>query len=342
MVGIRADANEEISIGHLMRCLSIADELRIMGETVVFLTSDIAAGDIIIERGHKNISLTNDYKNKDAEIERIAAEIKKHNISRFLLDSYEVTPKYMESLCNLVPLVYIDDIVNFAYQANVIVNYAAEANRSLYLNCCCDDYLLGSRYAPIRREFRQTRRYKNSGIKSVFISSGGSDHYDMVIRIVENILCNTALETIFMNVVVGKYYKNNDKLDSIARENSHRMKIYHNIQDVWNVMAQSDLAISASGTTVAELCTMGIPVINYITADNQKNGVNSLLRNHALVYAGDVREGINGVTGKIIESIHKFIDKEIDYEFYSGKGREMYDGLGAKRIAEKIAGIGHA
>lgn len=40
MIYIRADANEIIGTGHVMRCLSIAEESRRRGEEVTFIAAD--------------------------------------------------------------------------------------------------------------------------------------------------------------------------------------------------------------------------------------------------------------------------------------------------------------
>ena len=40
MFYIRADANNEIATGHVMRCMSIADEMRQNNINVCFLTAD--------------------------------------------------------------------------------------------------------------------------------------------------------------------------------------------------------------------------------------------------------------------------------------------------------------
>ena len=39
MIAIRTDANEKIAMGHLMRCLSIAKQLKEKGQEVIFFSS---------------------------------------------------------------------------------------------------------------------------------------------------------------------------------------------------------------------------------------------------------------------------------------------------------------
>ena len=40
MIAIRTDANEKIAMGHLMRCLSIAKQLKEKGQEVIFFISE--------------------------------------------------------------------------------------------------------------------------------------------------------------------------------------------------------------------------------------------------------------------------------------------------------------
>ena len=50
MFYIRADGNEKIGMGHIMRCLTVADALRKQGEEVLFLTADEKPVKFIEER----------------------------------------------------------------------------------------------------------------------------------------------------------------------------------------------------------------------------------------------------------------------------------------------------
>ena len=48
---IRADANKTVSMGHVMRCLSIADALKSMGASVLFVCAGSDAKELINKRG---------------------------------------------------------------------------------------------------------------------------------------------------------------------------------------------------------------------------------------------------------------------------------------------------
>ena len=53
MLYIRADMNNRVATGHMMRCLSIADAASSLGEEVTFLLADNQALGLIKERGYQ-------------------------------------------------------------------------------------------------------------------------------------------------------------------------------------------------------------------------------------------------------------------------------------------------
>ena len=63
MIGIRADANEQIATGHIMRCMTIADEIKKLGEEVIFYTADDVVVELINSRGFNVEVLSSDWKN---------------------------------------------------------------------------------------------------------------------------------------------------------------------------------------------------------------------------------------------------------------------------------------
>ena len=65
MVYIRVDMNEQIATGHMMRCLSIADALRDLGEQVTFILADEQAINLLKQRGYDAIVLHTQWNDMD-------------------------------------------------------------------------------------------------------------------------------------------------------------------------------------------------------------------------------------------------------------------------------------
>lgn len=95
------------------------------------------------------------------------------------------------------------------------------------------------------------------------------------------------------NIVVaicGVYNRDYDELVEKYVDNNNVMllKAVENI-DVY--MRNADIAISAGGTTLYELCACGTPTICYSFADNQLDNVKRFSSDDIMIYAGDVRSG---------------------------------------------------
>ena len=67
------------------------------------------------------------------------------------------------------------------------------------------------------------------------------------------------------------------------------LKLHENVTDMAALMASCDLAISAAGTTLYELCAVGIPAVSYSFADNQLPSSLAFANVGAVPYAGDLR-----------------------------------------------------
>ena len=90
MIVFRADANKEIATGHIMRCLSIADQLRKLGKEILFVVSDNYFSKKILERGYQVRCLYNDYKQKEKEVELLLDILQNMNAELLFIDSYQV------------------------------------------------------------------------------------------------------------------------------------------------------------------------------------------------------------------------------------------------------------
>ena len=108
MILIRADANEKIGLGHVMRCLSIAHALKEKGETVKMICADDSAEEIIRQHGLELICLQTDYSDMESELEALIPITDEAAV--ILIDSYYVTASYFEQLRRHIRIAYIDDL----------------------------------------------------------------------------------------------------------------------------------------------------------------------------------------------------------------------------------------
>lgn len=341
MIGIRTDANKKIGMGHIMRCLSIASRLKELGEDAIFFTSGDYAADFIRSKGFECFILPYEYKNKNEEIYKFIDILKDKKISKVLLDSYEVTTEYMTELNRAVKIAYIDDLNLFKYPADLIINYTYNTDMSLYnewhYNLADTKFLLGSKYIPLRSEFSNSIIMCNPQVKRIFITTGGSDEYNMLLEILHE-LCKSKWSKIEKLVIAGKFYGHMDELRTLELHHES-VKVYHDIPDMAGVMKKCDVAISAGGTTVAELCACGIPTIGFAVAQNQIYGLEAYSEDGIVKYVGDVRENRKQVIDNIVISLEEYVS---DYNQRKQQGKlanNLIDGDGAMRIAREILQI---
>lgn len=336
-LAIRVDANEIIASGHVMRCLAIAKQVERLNWRVLFLTSSEETAETIKSYGYECVATNVDFRKKNAEVSLIKNIITDRAIDRILIDSYQVTKEYFDQLIKMVKIAYIDDLQSFKYNANLIVNYTLGVEFEDYLSFKYNQevkFLLGSKFIPLREEFGKKEIQINKEVRRIFITTGGTDSFGIIIKLVKEL----AKTEYLLEVVVGRYYNDCEMLKRLAGTTTN-ISIHRNISNISDVMKQCDLAISAGGTTLAELCAMGIPTICFSMADNQVYGAKAYSDAGAMRYAGDVRDGL----GKLIERIKMYTEELIgDYNIrclLGERAKEIIDGNGAKRIAVELVAM---
>lgn len=338
-LGIRADANAVIAMGHLMRCMAIAQQCRERGSEVLFFISDEDGLDALRKQGFSVVCLHNSYCDKDAEVEEMVSLCQKHRVTHLLVDSYEVTQHYLERLREYVVLAYLDDLNLFAYPVDVLINYAPGTTRLQYLEKGTYDktrMLLGTRYIPLREEFLGKPIGIRPQVRELLITTGGSDPYHVGLTLVKALAQGEATAKMRKYVVLGRFSEDYEALQQIAGQFGS-IQIYQNITNMAGVMRRCDLAVSAGGITLAELCACGVPTIAFTMADNQMEGTKAYANGGILCYAGDARK--EGMVEAVLQQIQKLQGDEKQRSLMSTLGLKWVDGQGAGRIVEELMEI---
>lgn len=321
--------NEIIATGHVMRCLAVADAARAQGEETVFILADEQAVTLLEERGYPYIVLHTQWDAMEQELPELCRVLVEQKIKTLLIDSYQVTQKYLEQLAMLVHTVYIDDLNTFIYPVNALICYASYWKKFAYMEHYKDTKLfLGTQYTPLRNEFCNCgKKNIKSEIEHLLLLSGGTDAYDILSRLLEMVDKKKYKQ---IDVICGRYYPDYDVLaEKYGRyENIHLHKSVNNIKDY---MQEADLVITAGGITLYELCACGTPTISYALADNQLDNVRQFQQDGVIMYAGDVR--YVDITEKILDCLKQYESAELRRE-HSRKMQQIVDGRGAERIVD--------
>lgn len=327
----RADMNETIATGHVMRCLSIADAAKELGIRSTFLLADENACDLITRRGHEYKVLNSQWNHPETELSAMRELIGREGIEKLIVDSYSVTESYLSELSGLTEVTYIDDINAFHYPVQGLICYAPYYRNFGYgSKYVWDKMYLGCRYVPLRKDFMNLSQKKISKqVENILLLSGGSDHYHILSGITDLLEEKKKYK---LDVVCGRY--NDDYQSLIQRyEGNDSVRIHKTVDTLLPLMQKADLAISAGGSTLYELCACKTPTITYYFADNQIENVRAFERDEVMYLAGDARNTC------FLSRLEHILSEYESYEFRKGLSLRMnhyVDGRGALRIVREM------
>ena len=328
---IRVDANEQIATGHLMRTLSIADAIRAEGGACCFITADHHCDEKLESKGFPVICLESVWNDLNLEIETMAGLIKSRDIRCLLLDSYFVTPEYLAALSKLTRIIYIDDLKAFPYECQGIVNYVIGESDRDYAYFQGELYT-GAQYVPLRKEFTEVGgRSAASDLQQIMVTTGGADRYHFGVHFLQAFLADDSFEDCHVTLVVGSKNQDKDRILAAYGQNE-RVTILVDADNMSQLMRSADCIVSAGGTTLYEACACRTPAISYAVADNQLTNVKRFDKLGGLYYAGDIREDIHGVLGRILDRLQAMKSAEVRERAAERMGA-VVDGKGAARIA---------
>ena len=114
--------------------------------------------------------------------------------------------------------------------------------------------------------------------------------------------------------------------------------LHRQVTDMCSLMLQCDLAISAAGTTLYELCACGLPTVTYILADNQIQGAQAFQRAGLMPCVGDIRQDTYFVE-HLIETLNMLAGDLALRQCISEQIQRTVDGKGSKRLANVLQSI---
>lgn len=338
-VYIRVDGNDIIATGHVMRCLSIAEQLKQLDMEVVFLVADTNVRELIQLKGFPVDVLHTTWNDLDGEVSVLRKYLQEKGAKVLLLDSYYVTENYMRQLSEEFSVVYIDDLKKFVYPVHTVINYyvwgKAEDYGADQYEGLSTRFLLGGAYVPLREEFFEVPCKIKETASKVLITTGGTDMLNVTGQLLAAVMQDKELSDLEYHVIVGCFNRHKEGLYGM-KDRYPNIYLHENVTNMAQWMETCDMAVSAGGSTLYELCASGTPTICLEIADNQK-GAYIWEEKGYMIYAGNAAEDMPDCIGKCIKGLKRYLgDRELRQRV-SENMQSLIDGKGAMRIARYLA-----
>lgn len=335
---IRADGGIEIGMGHIMRTLTLSKELSKYFEVVYVCKNEGDKKELISKKyahGIKKV-LACGFKVKFVREDNVIEDLKKlkRDTDMLITDSYDVDDDYFVETGKLFHKnIYIDDMCYYKFDgANMIINQNINADTLNYDMAEKKVFLLGPKYAMLRDEFKGVS-HKNvkRKVRDIMITMGGADPFLVTIKLLHYVKD----ENYNFHVVVGSSFDEGyvEKLKSYGKFKN--INLYYNA-NMRALMEKCDMCIAAAGSTLYELCSVGVPSLSIVVAENQSK-VAEKFDSLKIIKSIGWHDEIN--REKVLNEINGLSNNYVKRKNISTKSQSIIDGLGTQRIVERILDI---
>jgi UDP-2,4-diacetamido-2,4,6-trideoxy-beta-L-altropyranose hydrolase len=363
----RSDASLSIGSGHVVRCRTLARELRRRGAHVTFLCrrqpSDLInlleqefpvltlpALPVTATKTPENLPLQGrelhsawlgcSQGQDAADCLQALAQAGIRSASWLVVDHYGLNATWqtqlLAGLAGAPPrLLVIDDLADRPHKADLLLdqNFFAEASEGRYAGLVPEHcrQLLGPHYALLGPEYAQMHPLvpPRTELRRALVFFGGVDPANLTGRALQALM-DPELASLAVDVVLGLQSPHRQAVAELVARRPHTT-LHEPLPSLAGLIARADLAIGAGGATTWERACLGLPSLVVTIADNQ------LPFAQALDQASQIRLlGCSTTVG--VEHIRKSLVDALQEAWPQDCGHGLTDGWGAARVATALLG----
>lgn len=357
----RADASVQIGTGHVMRCLTLAEELRRQGHQCLFICRNHEGhlAGLITEKGfdlhllQSPPQLETLAKDEPAlahsgwlgvpwetDAKQTLEVLARNNIEWLIVDHYALDAQWERTLADVVDqIMVIDDLADREHECAVLLdqNLGRESKdyESLVHPTCTK--LIGSQYALLRPEFAELRptslerRRREPEFKRILVSLGGVDRTNVTGEVLEALSNSKLPKETKLDIVMGRFAPHLEAVKNQALELPFQAMVSVGVNDMAERMCAADFSIGGAGSTSWERCCLGLPSIMVVLANNQR------LVAAALEKMGCAeKSSISGVDGRVRSVIQKLNAQYSTLKRMSDNAQKVCDGKGCRRVVSTL------
>ena len=347
---IRADANTEIGLGHVMRCLALAQGITKTGIQPVFVIRDYdqKISNMIQQRGINTAIIPADSNRaEDCELTLKYADL--HRATLIVTDlghagTLTQQDEYREFLQQLKVskrfLITIDDLNEMNFPSDIVINPNCGAEKLHYPAGSQAEFLLGPAYFIFRPEFiaaAVVKREIKKEATNVLVAMSGSDPLDLTGKVAGALAASKKTNSLNLCFVLGMDYTDSkiSKLNKILKDYRGTHELLRGPDNMAELMFWADIAITGAGLTKYEAAVTGTPSIIIPQYTHLVKLAEEFAKSGATINLG---LGDNITEETIAKAITRLLGDVSLRTIMSQKGKALVDGKGIGRIISKISG----
>ncbi|MEV0798084.1 spore coat protein [Kribbella sp. NPDC050281] len=338
-VGIRCDVGPERGVGHVMRCLALAEELRRRQVDVVFAcdahtvpwaAAQIAARGIAVQPA---VWTAAEHVDLFARLE----------LDAVIFDSYDLAgPVYQAVRATGMPALALVDGEFRGAEAEVLVdqNLAAELDHPELPHGTVR--LAGLDYVLIRDEILEQRpaavptvRPAANAVPKVFAFFGGTDAFGAGPHVVRAL---AATGVPFQATVVAPGGELAARIAAVQLAQWQRVDVIGPTDRLAAEVCAADLTISASGTSIWELLCLGATAGLVCVVDNQVVGYERAIGTGTAAGIGVLSE-LERDPGAAATVLKRLLTDADERARLAAAGWRLIDGQGRRRVADALLAL---
>ncbi|MFQ1941092.1 UDP-2,4-diacetamido-2,4,6-trideoxy-beta-L-altropyranose hydrolase [Aeromonas veronii] len=320
-VAFRLDAGAEIGLGHLMRCLAIADRLHAAGAECHFLCHDLPAHLLSLLRPHHHHPLC--ALDDAGPLTTLRPEW-------LVCDHYQIDRQIEQTLAiHCGQLLVIDDLADRPHHGQLLLDQGPLRSAADYQSLAPADcrLLLGTDYALLRPAYRQLARQKVSRWQRGLICFGGADPAGACLTTLNTLAQLPWAKTISWTLVAGGANPFWPELEQrVAKLADLDLVLLRQSDQMADLMSRHDFAIGAAGGMTWERACLGLPTLAVPIVDNQQFNDEVIAR---FQLAERLTLSELDEPERLMQALQRL---ELQADDYRRRGQQQVDGLGLDRL----------
>ncbi len=331
---LRCDGSPEIGLGHVVRCLALADELRDAHKCrIAFAMREGPLGfGMVQEKGYPVLTAP-DAKQPFSYPEWMTRGITKLGARALILDVRDdLARSDVEKLRERgIIVAVLDDLSERRLAADLAFYPPVPQVHELDWAGFTGQLYVGWEWVVLRRDFTRRLQRVPHERPVVLVTMGGSDPAGLTLKVVAALdLLDEDFETV---VVLGPGYCHHDSLRKVLARSRRQYDVREGVTDMASVMAQVDLAVASFGVTAYELAAMGVPAVYLcLTQDHAQSAL--VFENAGMAVCLGVFTQVT--VEEVSKAVRDLLSGNSKREEMAYQAHRRVDGWGAERAALKV------